>query len=212
MRRALQKKNPSRPPPFRRAHRAHTPHMAAKPKPGGASAGGAPTVDPVVLADTLRAQLSLRTDEILASKGEAEGLRARVAQLTAALADSEASARDVAEEGARRGKTREDTLNAQIAALEAEVERLRQLNAAAVENVLEQARGYEAKLKAKGAECAALKSRMDDLAAEFGDMLQALQQKMQERVRLVEPAAEGAEGSGEAQARFLTMIRDAVPF
>ena len=136
----------------------------------------------------------------------------RVAQLTTALADSEASARDVAEEGARRAKEREDSLNAQIGALEAEVERLRQLNAAAVENVLEQARGYEAKLKAKGAECAALKSRMDDLAAEFGDMLQSLQQKMQERVRLVEPAAEGADGSGEAQARFLTMIRDAVPF
>ena len=186
--------------------------MAAKPKPGGASAGGAPTVDPVVLADTLRAQLSLRTDEILVSKGEAEGLRLRVAQLTTALADSEASARDVAEEGARRAKEREDSLNERIRALEAEGARLRGLNAAAVENVLEQERQFELRLKAKGAECAALRSRMDDLAAEFGEMLQALQQKMQERVRLVEPAAEGAEGSGEAQARFLTMIRDAVPF
>ena len=174
------------------------------------AAGGAPAMDPSILADTLRTQLSLRTDAILGVKGELEAALRRVEQLSAALAESESSARDVAEEGARRAKEREDSLNERIRALEAEGARLRGLNAAAVENVLEQERQFELRLKAKGAECAALRSRMDDLAAEFGEMLQALQQKMQERVRLVEPTAEGAEG-GEGQARLLSILREAVP-
>jgi chromosome segregation ATPase len=184
--------------------------MSKKPAAPSGGGGAPAAADPALEAGVLRAQLSLRTDEVLGAKGELEALRRRVAELDAALADSESSARDVAEEGARRAKEREDSLNGQVRALEAEVERLKQLNAAAVENVLEQARAYEAKLKAKGAECAALKSRMDDLAAEFADLLQALQLKMQERVRLVESSTEGAEG-GEGQARFLAMMKEAVP-
>jgi regulator of replication initiation timing len=181
----------------------------SKPGAKAPAAGAPPAPDPSLAAGVLRAQLSQRTDEILGAKLENEALRRRVAELSAALADSESSGRDVAEEGARRAKEREDSLGEQVRSLEAEVARLRALNAEAVENVLDQARAYEAKLKAKGAECAALRSRIDDLAAEFGDMLQALQQKMQERVRLVEPT--GADGSAEGQARFLTLMKEAVP-
>lgn len=181
----------------------------SKPKPAASSsAPPAPNVDHLQVISSLREQLSRRTDEVLESKGAVGLLERRIAELTLALQDSEAGARDIAAEAARRAKEREDSLQASVHALEAEAERLRAQLALATEAAIDTQRAHEAVVRAKNDEYAALRSRTDDLAAEFGDMLHTLTLKLQERARLVEPAAEG---SGEGQSALLKAMKEAVP-
>ena len=181
----------------------------SKPKPAASSSGPpAPLPDLSQAVNSLREQLSRRTDEVLESKSAVSALQQRIAELALALQDSEAGARDIAAEAARRAKEREDSLQASVHALEAEAEKLRGQLALATEAALDTQRAHEAVVKAKNDEYAALRSRMDDLVAEFGDMLHTLTLKLQERARLVEPASEG---SGEGQTALLKAMKEAVP-
>ena len=182
--------------------------MAAKQaKPAAAAAPPAvPGSDPSLL----RAQLSVRTDEVLATKAELGPLRRRIAALEGALADREASARDVMEEAARRAKEREAALQAQVHALEQDAARMRGQVALATEHVLETQRDAELRLRDKDLENAALRSRMDDIAAEFSEMLHALLQKLQERSLLSPGSGEDAEGA-EGPGAILRAMKEAVP-
>ena len=173
--------------------------MADKKK---ADASAAPAPDPALIIDHLRAQLTQRADELLASRGEAQALAARVAALQGALAASEASGRVVAEMGSRRAKEREAFLQAELAARDAELARLREALVLATERVMEVQRESEAALRAKAQQLSALRSRMDDITDKFNDDLSELKRRLDTRLGLLNAEVEeggrgSAPGSGE---------------
>lgn len=173
--------------------------MADKKK---ADASAAPAPDPALLIDHLRAQLTQRADEVLASRGEAQALTARVAALQGALADSEASGREVAEMGSRLAKEREAFLQAELAARDAELARLREALVLATERVMEVQRESEAALRAKAQQLSALRSRMDDITDKFNDDLSDLKRRLDTRLGLLNAEVEeGGSGNGRGSAQ-----------
>jgi chromosome segregation protein len=183
--------------------------MADK-KKAGAAATAAPALDQGQLIDTLKSQLAARTDQLMAAEAAAEAAEARAAALERALADSGLGARAASEESARRAKEREAILQAELAASAAECSKLRAAHAAAKALTEEVRLSGEQECRARASECSALRSRMNDLAAEFELMLQALVAKLQERVELVQPAVESSGTStAENQKHLLKAMQKA---
>ena len=175
--------------------------MADK-KKAGAPAAAAPPEGPnyPALLDALRAQLTQRTDELLGARGEGAALAARVAALTAALAEAQQSGRDVAEVGARAAKEREAFLQADLARKDQELARAHEALALATERVVEVQRESEAALKAKVAQLAALRSRMEDITDQFNENLSELKRRMDAKLGALSAEVDGAEGGSGAAA------------
>ena len=159
-------------------------------------AAAAPAPDLSLVIDKLRAQLTQRASELLASRGEAQASAQRAAALQAALDEAQRSGREVVEMGSRLAKEREAFLQAELARRDGEVARLQEALALASERVMEVQRESEAALRARAAQLTALRSRMDDITDKFNDDLVELKRRMDVKLHLLN--SEVDEGGGLA--------------
>ena len=167
-------------------------------KKGGGSksaAAAAPAGDDFASLNAhYQTSLAVREDMRMELEQRVVGAESRAAAAEAARVDSEAGARDAAAEAGRRARERESTLSAEKAVLQAEVVRLKaslfeaEMTAAALHSETELA------FKSRDATIASLRSRLDDITAEFMEKLHLLLTRMQERVQLVR--LEGDDGPG----------------
>ncbi len=160
-----------------------------------------PGAPPELIIDTLRTQLTQRANELLEAQGEAQELSKRVAALKAALDDSEKSGRDAAAMGAKLAKEREAFLQEELTKRDEELARTKESLAVATERVMEVQRESEAAIKAKNAQIAALKSKMDDITDKFNEDLQELKRRLESRLgQLSVEVDEGQKLAGHDQA------------
>ena len=103
-------------------------------------------------------------------------------------------------------------MNSEKAALAAEVARLKglvyEMELTAAQTRLE----TEATLRARDSVIASLRSRLDDITAEFMEKLQLLVGRMQERVELIVPAGEEDSGRGlkvKDSSKLLLLLQNA---
>lgn len=151
----------------------------------------APASDLNLILDSLRAQLTLRTNELLDSRGEVSRLSAQLSASTMQIDQNESQFRALIEAQTKLAKERETGMLAELAARDAEISRLRNQIAQTLENSLQVERECEEKLRAQSLRLNAMRSRCDDIADNFGEMLQALLTRMQKVVPLVEATTSG---------------------
>jgi hypothetical protein len=165
--------------------------MADKKKAAAGAAPAAPA-GPDFAAMNMHLQTSLAVREDMRSALEERVARAeaRAADAERAAADAEAAARDAAAESVRRARERETALLAEKAAADADVKRLKELVFSMEFDARATAAATEKTLAAKDAAIAALRSRLDDVTAEFMERLASLFARMQEKIELVVPEAE----------------------
>jgi hypothetical protein len=183
-------------------------------KKGGKAAAPATSggVDFASLNAHYQTSLAIREDMRISLEQRVTGAESRAAAAEAALADSETGARDAAAEAGRRAREREEILNSEKAALAAEVARLKglvyEMEVTAAQTRLE----TEATLRARDSVIASLRSRLDDITAEFMEKLQLLVGRMQERVELIVPAGEEDSGRGlkvKDSSKLLLVLQNA---
>ena len=158
-------------------------------------------VDLNLVLESLRSQLTLRTNELLNCRASFLTVEARLAASESSKTDIERQNKEMLEIHGKLSKERESALLAELALRDTEILRLRDLVAQSVETSLQVERECEEKLKAKTNQLNAMRSRCDDIADNFAEMLQALLTKMQKVVPLVvaTTAAEGGGGGGAAK-------------
>ena len=138
----------------------------------------------------LQTSLAVREDMRSALEERVARAEARAAAAEQAAAETEVAARDSAAESVRRARERETTLLSEKAAAEAEVKRLKTLVFDMEMEAKTLASTNEAAFAVKDAAISALRSRLDDVTAEFMERLASLFQKMQEKIELVVPDTE----------------------
>lgn len=152
--------------------------------------------DVTLALDTLRAQLTRRTEEVMDLQAANGRLEAKVRQLEATLRESERQTKEMLETNTRMSKEREAMLQGELTARDAEVARLKNVVAQTQEASAEVERECEAQVKAKAAQLNAMRSRCDDIVDNFAEMLQGLSHRMQKAIPLV-AVAPNIEDKGE---------------
>lgn len=165
--------------------------MADK-KGGKAPAASAAPAGPDYATMNMHLQTSLAVREDMRSALEERVARAeaRAAEAERVAAESDAAARDAAAESVRRARERETTLLSEKAAAEAEIRRLKALIFDMEVDAKTLSATNDAALAVRDAAISALRSRLDDVTAEFMERLASLFQKMQEKIELVVPELE----------------------
>lgn len=133
---------------------------------------------------SLQVQLSERTEESSKAMAGKRELQARVEQLAKDFEEERNTTFEITQDMTRQYKGMQEELLSRINRLE---ETLQQLNDQLAEADLRQERMLKDKnsiIQMKEDEIAELKSKMDDMAEEFGEMLRETLEKMRERIEV----------------------------
>jgi|LauGreDrversion2_2_1035103.scaffolds.fasta_scaffold138426_1 chromosome segregation ATPase len=133
---------------------------------------------------SLQVQLSERTEESSKALANKRELQARVEQMAKDVEEERSSTFEITQDMTRQYKSMQEELLSRINKLE---ETVQQLNDQLTDSDVRQERLLKDKnaiIQMKDDEIAELKSKMDDMAEEFGEMLRETLEKMRERIEV----------------------------
>lgn len=171
---------------------------AAKKKDNNPEAGGELTPEEkaklfMLTCQSLQVQLAERSEEASKAMASKREYQSRVEQISKDFAEEQRQTFEITQDMTRQYKGMQEELLTQINRLE---ETIQDLNDRLAEADVRQERVLKDKnniIEMKDQEIADLKSKMDEMAEEFGEMLRETLEKMRERIEISSNNYEGAD-------------------